>query len=288
MAAPPDKAALFSIGEFSQVVGLTIKALRFYHDEGILLPALIDPQTGYRYYDPAQIQRARAVAFLRGLGFSVADIKDLLSAGASGGGDEDRALLAAMQRHKGALRDKVRNLNQIIRQLEHFISQERQAAAMAQATTYDVQEKHLEPMLIGGVRMKGKYSGCGKGFARLGRALGRYIGGKPLLLHYDREYHEDDADFEAAMPLRRQPKAAAAADGITLRQIPGGRFVCLIHKGPYDQLGHSYARILKFIKERGYTIAMPTREVYLKGPGMIFKGNPKNYLTEIQILIEGS
>ena len=32
-------------------------------------------------------------------------------------------------------------------------------------------------------------------------------------------------------------------------------------------------------------IDMPTREVYLKGPGMIFKGNPNKYLTEIQILI---
>jgi len=31
---------------------------------------------------------------------------------------------------------------------------------------------------------------------------------------------------------------------------------------------------------------MPTREVYLKGPGMIFKGNPRNYLTEIQIPFE--
>jgi hypothetical protein len=30
---------------------------------------------------------------------------------------------------------------------------------------------------------------------------------------------------------------------------------------------------------------MPTREVYLKGPGMIFKGNPKRYLTEIQVPI---
>jgi effector-binding domain-containing protein len=31
---------------------------------------------------------------------------------------------------------------------------------------------------------------------------------------------------------------------------------------------------------------LPSREVYLKGPGIIFRGNPKKYLTEIQILIE--
>ena len=283
MAVRPDQAGLFTIGEFSQVVGITIKALRFYHEERILIPALIDPQTGYRYYDAGQIHRARAVGFLRGLGFTVAEIKELLRE-TGGAGDDDRDLLAALERQKGALRERVRDLNKIIRSLDEFISQERQAAAMAQAT-YDVQEKVLEPILIGGVRMKGKYGDCGKGFARIGRAMGRYIRGKPLLLYYDREYRENDADFEACMPLGRQPKGVAA-DGISVREIAGGRCVCLVHKGPYDQLGHSYARIMRYVKEKGYTIASPTREVYLKGPGMIFKGNPKNYLTEIQMLIE--
>lgn len=40
-------------------------------------------------------------------------------------------------------------------------------------------------------------------------------------------------------------------------------------------------------KTQGHEIACPTREVYIKGPGMIFKGNPKRYLTEIQILVTG-
>ena len=39
------------------------------------------------------------------------------------------------------------------------------------------------------------------------------------------------------------------------------------------------------IKTHGYDTRLPTREVYIKGPGMIFKGNPKKYLTEIQIPI---
>ena len=101
------------------------------------------------------------------------------------------------------------------------------------------------------------------------------------MLHYDSEYREDDADFEACMPIRK----GKAADGISVRELPGGRCVALVHKGPYEQLGRSYAKILGYIKDKGYEVAMPTREVYLKGPGMIFKGNPRNYLTEIQILV---
>jgi effector-binding domain-containing protein len=152
---------------------------------------------------------------------------------------------------------------------------------MAQ-TTYEIREKTLDPMLIAGVRMKGKYSECGQGFSKIGRAMGRYIGGAPFLLHYDHEYKEDDADFEACMPL----KQAKTADGIAVRDLAGGRCICLIHKGPYDQLGHAYAKILQYAKQKGYAIHTPTREVYVKGPGMIFKGNPKNYVTEIQMLID--
>jgi effector-binding domain-containing protein len=153
---------------------------------------------------------------------------------------------------------------------------------MAQASP-DVQEKALEAVVVGGIRMKGRYSDCGRAFAKLGRSLGRFIGGKPFLLHYDTEYKEDDADFEACFPLRRQPKAV---DGIAVRELHGGRCVSLLHRGPYDQLGHSYAKLFDHVKKRGYVIVMPTREVYVKGPGMIFKGNPKNYLTEIQVFVE--
>lgn len=49
----------------------------------------------------------------------------------------------------------------------------------------------------------------------------------------------------------------------------------------------SYEKILSYVNQHGYAAQMPTREVYIKGPGMIFRGNPKKYLTEIQMLIDG-
>ena len=149
-------------------------------------------------------------------------------------------------------------------------------------TVNNVQEKKLEPLLVAGIRMKGRYSDCGQAFARIGRSLGRFISGKPLLLHYDSEYRDEDADFEACMPVRQWKEV----EGIAVRELPGGQCISLVHQGPYDQLGRSYARIFEFINDHKCTVILPTREVYLKGPGMIFKGNPKNYLTEIQILIE--
>ncbi|MCA9095899.1 MAG: GyrI-like domain-containing protein, partial [Planctomycetaceae bacterium] len=151
-------------------------------------------------------------------------------------------------------------------------------------TLGEVQLKTLEPLLVAGIRMQGRYSECGKGFGRIARSLGRYICGKPLLLHYDSEYREEDADFEACMPIREHKEV----DGVFVRELPGVQCVSLVHKGPYQQLGRSYAKVFEFINERKLKIILPTREVYLKGPGMIFKGNPSNYLTEIQIPVEGS
>ena len=145
-----------------------------------------------------------------------------------------------------------------------------------------MQEKMADDMLIAGVRMKGKYSDCGKGFGRIGKRFGRYICGKAFLLHYDSEYHEDDADFEACMPIRQ----GQSVDGISVRELPGGRCLSLLHRGPYDDMGRSYAKIFKHLAAGSHRMQMPTREIYLKGPGMIFKGNPKNYLTEIQVLID--
>ena len=148
-------------------------------------------------------------------------------------------------------------------------------------STFEVEEKVLDTMLIAGIRMKGKYSDCGKGFAQISKSFGRYICGNPLCLHYDGEYRQDDANFEACMPIRKGKEI----EGISVRQLPSGRCVSLLHKGPYDESGRSYAKILEYVKAKGYEIILPTREVYLKGPGIILKGNPKNYLTEIQLLI---
>ncbi|MDA8292026.1 MAG: helix-turn-helix domain-containing protein [Actinomycetota bacterium] len=68
-----------SIGEFSRRSRLSVKALRLYDELGVLVPARVDDASGYRYYDVAQLERARLVAMLRQLGVSLAAIKELLA-----------------------------------------------------------------------------------------------------------------------------------------------------------------------------------------------------------------
>ncbi|MET7375564.1 MerR family transcriptional regulator [Micromonospora arida] len=66
---------LLTIGAFAQAARLTPKALRLYDQVGLLRPAAVDPESGYRLYDPAQLPLARLVAELRRIGMPLATIR---------------------------------------------------------------------------------------------------------------------------------------------------------------------------------------------------------------------
>ena len=66
---------LLPIGAFARSARLSPKALRLYDELGLLRPAFVDPASGYRFYDPAQLEQARLVAWLRRLGMPLARIK---------------------------------------------------------------------------------------------------------------------------------------------------------------------------------------------------------------------
>ena len=269
---------MFGIGQFSAASGIPVRTLRFYHERGLLVPAAVDRETGYRYYDERNLDVARVIVALRGLEFSLDDVTEILA-----GASDDADILAHLERQKQTLTGRLGHYRDVVRQIDQVIGAERAARETEQmrAKNYDVEEKTLEPLLVAGIRVQGRYCECGPVFGQLFRRLGRYAAGKPMCLYYDGEYREEDANFEPCIPLRKRVEA----DGITLHDLPGGRCVSLIHQGPYDELRRSYARILQYVADRGYEGLLPSREVYLKGPGMIFKGNPKRYLTEIQLLI---
>ncbi|WP_329102993.1 MerR family DNA-binding transcriptional regulator [Micromonospora sp. NBC_01699] len=63
-----------SIGEMARASGLTVSALRFYDGAGILVPAVVDPETGYRWYAQQQLEPARLVARLRRVNLPLAEI----------------------------------------------------------------------------------------------------------------------------------------------------------------------------------------------------------------------
>jgi len=268
---------VFTIGDFSRITGLTVKTLRFYHEQGLLPPTSVDEDTGYRYYDRSKIETARIITCLRSLDFTLDEIREILK---NAGDDAD--LREIMERQKAVLDTRIRRSREIVRSLRQFLIQEEEMRRIMAQASFQIERKVAVPIRIAGIRIKGRYADCGAAFARIGKRLGRHICGKPMLLHYDTEFRENDADYEACMPVR----AGKSVDEISVRELAGGPCISLLHQGPYDQLGRSYAKILEYVRGEGLDVLVPSREIYHKGPGMILRGNPRNYLTEIQMLIK--
>jgi DNA-binding transcriptional MerR regulator len=271
------RSRLFSIGEFSKITGLSIKAIHLYHEKGLLVPARIDTQTGYRYFNTRNAEQARAIRTLREMSFSLEEIKLVLTNFA----EDDDLLLDAIKDKREVIQSQLAHLKGIAKILDAWIASEEEVHTMATNNTLSIEHKTLAPLLVVAKRWKGRYQDSGDAFAELGRKMGRFISGKPMNLYHDAEFKEQDADIQTCFALRNKP--AKVPKELIVQELPGGTFVSLVHRGPYTELGKSYERLFNYLHENGLQATVPSREVYLKGPGMIFRGNPKNYLTEIQI-----
>ena len=96
---------LLTIGAFAKATRLSPKALRLYDDLGLLPPARVDPDTGYRFYSPDQLERARLVAWLRRLGMPLARIRQVCASPDAAAAAEIRAYWAHVEAETAARRD---------------------------------------------------------------------------------------------------------------------------------------------------------------------------------------
>lgn len=101
-------------GEFLTQSRLSPKALRLYEERKLLNPAEVDARTGYRYYGPAELDRARLIILLRAIGMPLADIADVLSvSGPHAAGKVESYWRDAENRH-AAHRQLVRHLLELL------------------------------------------------------------------------------------------------------------------------------------------------------------------------------
>lgn len=291
----------YSIGQFSIITRLTVKAIRFYHEKGILMPARVDGATGYRYYDAASVERARIVATLRRLEFSIEEIVEIVRECRE---DEDAVLF--VRRKAEEIRRRIHHLRKLERDLTQIL-----ASAETQhrgGDTMDIENRSIPAILAATIRYTGRYDEIGPRIGLLFRLCGRWAAGRPFGLYWNPEYREADADIEACLELKSGSEEASmrsverflkspltesveggrggvttTGDRIAIRTVPPVDVFALEHVGGYDTLGASYRTILDEISTRGLTPAVPLREVYIKGPGMVFRGNPARYRTEIQV-----
>src|SRR5919201_5916048 len=106
--------ALLAIGRFSRLSGLTVKALRHYDEIGLLKPARVDGDTGYRYYALEQLREAGAIARLRTLEIPLEECKAILAADPAAARDRLNAHRQRLERRAEALQGQLALLDAIV------------------------------------------------------------------------------------------------------------------------------------------------------------------------------
>lgn len=112
---------LLSIGRFARQARLSVHRLRRYHDLGLLEPALVDAESGYRYCSPAQMARAEAIALLRSLDLPLAEIRRLLR------DPSDDTVAGVLAEHRLRLEERLREARERLRRLDELADERRWA-----------------------------------------------------------------------------------------------------------------------------------------------------------------
>ncbi|MDD6023453.1 MAG: MerR family transcriptional regulator, partial [Oscillospiraceae bacterium] len=107
---------LYKIGMFAAINHVTVKTLRFYEEQGLLMPALIHPETGYRYYTLSQMAVLHQITALKQAGFTLEEIAHINS-----GVDEEAVLL----KKKSELLAKISNLTRQIALVDSYLSKKK-------------------------------------------------------------------------------------------------------------------------------------------------------------------
>lgn len=256
---------------------LTVKTLRYYDEIGLLSPVAIDPESGYRLYNQSSYDRAMIIQLLRRYDFTIQEMLEVVPA-IEGPEDIAAYLLEKhthWQREVELIKSKQTALVREVAKLKEDVIMK---------STEVIQIKEVEAITIASLRYLGRYDELGTYLGKLFKAIGMNAAGTPFALYHDGEYKEEGADIEVAVPVKKPVNH----DGVTTRTLEGGKHACLVHVGPYSTLHQSYKQLADYLATQGLVGATPSREHYLKGPGMLLKGNEEKYRTEIQIPLKQS
>jgi DNA-binding transcriptional MerR regulator len=246
---------LVPIGRFSRVCQLTVKALRHYDELGLLRPALVDEQSGYRYYSLSQAADAERIRLLRALDLPLDEVRAILA-------ERDPGVVRArLVAHAGRLEARIAGYRDALALLHHLLDHKEETM------TREIRTTELAPQPILSIRQKialadiGSFVGGGitELCAYLG-SLGVRPVGPPLSLYHDEELKEHDAEVEVAVPCERR---VAGAGRMTGRVLEGGPAAVTLHVGAYGTISQTYCALAQWIAAQGRVPAPPSRETYL-------------------------
>jgi DNA-binding transcriptional MerR regulator len=265
---------MLKIGEFARISQVSIKALRHYDAIGLLPPARIDHESGYRFYEIEQLGDLARILALKDCGFALEEIAELLKT-------RDALDIKAM------LRQRIVEQQQLIAEEQarlHRITARLQQLERVDApdSAFDVMLKRAEPLTLLGQRQTVATTQEIGPFARVVWGQLEQHGVMPVgplvHLYYDENVGSELIDLFVGAPVMMVP-----VDGIDLRcerLLGGDLLACTIYRGDYGEIGAGYAALERWVAASNYQITGPYREIYHRSP--LHTADPASYITEIQ------
>lgn len=260
---------LVPIGQFSKTTRLSVKALRLYDEIGLLAPAWVDPDSGYRYYRRGQVVAAEAIRALRSLDMPLEEIRQVL-------GGSPATVHDALEGHRRRLTAALERHRRMLTFTEDLLQ------GRAQLMPYDVQLKEVPDQQVAAVR---RHTSLATISGAIESAFATLMGqlaplnvtpsDAPFIIFHDVIDEKTPGDIEICLPVDRKVELA---DEAYLTRIPGGEFAATMHKGPYDQVSPAYHALSNWAAGNGRELAGAPRERYLNDPSTV---KPDELLTEV-------
>lgn len=257
---------MFRIGDFARLTRVSLKTLRHYDAIDLFKPAYVDPISEYRYYSYDQLPPLNRILMLKGLGFPLEDIRQLLDDGMSADTLRGMLLLRQTQLEQEALaaREKLHEVEMRLHQIEQE----------GQMSPVDVLMKTVAPMMVAGARevvvspkqMRERCIALNGEACMLMAAEGLTSDGISFALYYPTE--QDGIDVEMAYAVRASAKPLTRGKS-AIHLLPEVQVAYAVYKGSYDDfgaVGQVHAEIHRWIETHGYTISGASREFYLQPP----------------------
>lgn len=201
--APVDP--LLSIGVFARRSRLSMKALRLYDRRGVLAPADVDPDTGYRRYRESQLVTARLIVMLRRLNMPLPQVTGIVSAPAAIGAELLTAYWEGVERRVAGQRELLAHIR------SRLLGQD------ASLALPDVRERGVPEQLVLSERrhvpVEELPAWIGTAMGRLIKSAHRYGGvvGAPFVVYHGEVNEDSDGPAEACAPIDPSQELASGA-----------------------------------------------------------------------------
>lgn len=241
---------MYKIGELSRLCRIPVKTLRYYDNEGLLVPDEIDRFTGYRYYSAARIADCNRIISLKELGFSLEEIKKHLQAST----DED--ILALVDAKCAEIEEKSMELALQLKKLNHI----RKSLSEGENAMFPMAIRSGDTIRVAYQRkMYATKSEAEEALAQMKEALTKQlIGARTVIVNYEMEYRESNLDLAVCVEITGSFPKALGYEEKTLTF--SGELATLVCKR--EQLDDGYRSMLSQLHEIDYQIIGASYEIY--------------------------